>query len=158
VVLLTISPRTGTWNLLPALNALIKPGVVPDWMRTELMKILTLVPLRPDGVRGTLEFIFAIHPSSMLRATEEAAPQKQGANITSEALAVATKLLNTPPSGAMPLAWFSGLAPQLFTLLDGKEGPELVKVAATIIGFGILGKRQFGAIGRSELLLAPVGS
>lgn len=140
---------TRTWNLLPALNTLVKPNAVPAWLRSELMKILTLIPLRPDGVRGTLEFVFAVHPSSAAREpSEEAVPQRQGARITPEALAMATKLLSSPPSNTAADVWFNGIAPQLFVLLDGQDGPELTKVAASVIGYGILGKKQFGAPGR----------
>ncbi|KAM0323012.1 hypothetical protein ACHAQA_009111 [Verticillium albo-atrum] len=134
-----------SWNLLPALNALIKPNVTPPWLRPHFMNILTHVPLRPDGVRGTLEFIFSVHPSSRLKASEEATLQKTGANITQEALAVATRIVTSPPAAVAPTMWFSGIAPQLLHLLDGREGPELARVAAQMIMFGVLGKKQFGA-------------
>lgn len=111
------------------------------------MDILTLMPQRPDGVRATLEFVFASHPSSTVRTSEAADPQKQGANITLEALKMATGLLATPPASVSPEEWFSGIAPQLFDLLDGNQGPDLVKAAAYVIGYGILGRKQFGAPG-----------
>lgn len=50
-----------------------------------------------------------------------------------------------------PDAWFEGISGQLFSLFDGEAGPDLAKTAAQIVGFGILGKRQFGAPG----MLAP---
>ncbi|KAL0941160.1 protein required for cell [Colletotrichum truncatum] len=137
----------GSWNLLLVLNALIKPNVVPQWLRPELMKILTLIPLRPDGVRGTMEFIFSVHPSSTLKASEAAAPQKRGANITQEAMAVVTRILTSPPTTVPPEEWFSIIEPQLTVLLDGKEGQELITAAAQIIMFGVLGRKQFGAPG-----------
>jgi hypothetical protein len=46
-----------------------------------------------------------------------------------------------------PANWFHGIAPQLFSLLDGEGEPEMDKAAAFIIGFGILGRKQFGAPG-----------
>ncbi|KAI3552969.1 hypothetical protein CABS03_03106 [Colletotrichum abscissum] len=137
----------GSWNLLPVLNALIKPKIAPEWLRPELMKILTLVPLRPDGVRGTMEFIFSVHPSSTLKASEAATPQKRGANITQEAMAVVTRILTSPPATVPPEDWFSKVAPQLIVLLDGNEGAELSVAAAQIIMFGVLGRKQFGAPG-----------
>ncbi|KXH61409.1 hypothetical protein CNYM01_09658 [Colletotrichum nymphaeae SA-01] len=137
----------GSWNLLPVLNALIKPKIAPEWLRPELMKILTLVPLRPDGVRGTMEFIFSVHPSSTLKASEAATPQKRGANITQEAMAVVTRILTSPPATVSPEDWFSNVAPQLIVLLDGNEGAELSVAAAQIIMFGVLGRKQFGAPG-----------
>lgn len=131
------------------LNALIKPNVAPSWLRPELMKILTLIPLRPDGVRGTMEFVFSVHPSSTLKASEAAAPQKRGANITQEAMAVVTRIITSPPTIVSTEDWFSAVAPQLIVLLDGKEGPELTTAAAQIIMFGVLGRKQFGAPGES---------
>ncbi|WQF81897.1 Putative RNA polymerase II assembly factor Rtp1 domain 2 [Colletotrichum destructivum] len=139
--------ENGSWNLLPVLNALVKPNVAPTWLRPELMKILTLIPLRPDGVRGTMEFIFSVHPSSTLKASEAATPQKRGANITQEAMAVVTRILTSPPASISPEDWFSKVAPQLIVLLDGNEGAELSIAAAQIIMFGVLGRRQFGAPG-----------
>lgn len=46
-----------------------------------------------------------------------------------------------------PESWYSAIAPQLLVSLDGNEGPDLVKAAAYIIGFGILGKESSGAQG-----------
>ena len=120
---------------------------IPPWLRSELVAILTALPLRPDGVRGTLEFVFAVHPSSTVGASEAATPQKQGANITHEALTMVATMLSVPPKRVTPEIWFAGVAPQLLKLLDGDEGPELTKVAAYVIGFGILGRREFGAPG-----------
>ena len=112
------------------------------------MGILTVLPLRPDGVRATLEFVFAVHPSSSAaRFSEASAPQKDGANITQEALAMASQLISLPPSSTSPEAWFSGVSKQLLPLLDGNEGLELTKVASYIIGFGILGRKSTGAPG-----------
>ncbi|KAK8086601.1 hypothetical protein PG994_001575 [Apiospora phragmitis] len=139
--------RTGTSSLIAALNALIKPDRVPRWLRLHLMDLLTLMPQRQDGVRATIEFVFASHPSSTVKTSEAAAPQKQGANITLEALKMATGLLAVPPASVEAVKWFSGIAPQLLDLLDGKEGADLVKASAYIIGYGILGRKQFGAPG-----------
>ncbi|KAI1506735.1 hypothetical protein F5X99DRAFT_404092 [Biscogniauxia marginata] len=143
----TLISRTGTPALISALNALIKPDRVPPWLRIRLMDVLTLLPQRPDGVRATLEFVFSVHPSSTVRASEAAAPQKQGANITMEALKMASNLLSVPPASVSPEDWFPGIAPQLLRLLDGNDGADLAKVAAYVIGFGVLGRKQFGAPG-----------
>ncbi|KAI5925460.1 hypothetical protein F4810DRAFT_717778 [Camillea tinctor] len=143
----TLISRTGTSALISALNALIKPDRVPAWLRIRLMDVLTLLPQRPDGVRATLEFVFSVHPSSTVRASEAATPQKQGANITMEALKMASNLLSVPPASVGPEKWFPGIAPQLLRLLDGNDGPDLAKVAAYVIGFGVLGRKQFGAPG-----------
>ncbi|KAI0414029.1 hypothetical protein F5X98DRAFT_261759 [Xylaria grammica] len=139
--------RAGTLALMSSLNTLIKPGRVPEWLRSHFMDILTLLPQRPDGVRATLEFVFSVHPSSTVAVSEAAAPQKQGANITMEALKMASTLLSVPPASVKPDVWFPGVAPQLLALLDGDNGPDLAKAAAYVIGFGVLGRKQFGAPG-----------
>ncbi len=111
------------------------------------MEKLTLVPLRPDGVRATLEFVFAVHPSGTVKVSEAAVPQIRGANITHEALNIASNLVSAPPASVTPDTWYSAISPQLLVLLDGGEGPELVKAASYIIGFGILGRKTSGAPG-----------
>ncbi|OAA63072.1 hypothetical protein ISF_04948 [Cordyceps fumosorosea ARSEF 2679] len=139
-----------TWTLLHALNALIKPDVVPPWLRAPLMHTLTLLPLRADGVRGTLELVFSVHPSSAGQPSgggDPAAPQKQGASITHEAVAVATKLLSSVPAGMTAEDWFSGISGQVFALMDGAAGAELARTAAQVVGFGILGRKVHGAPG-----------
>ncbi|KAK0389823.1 hypothetical protein NLU13_3396 [Sarocladium strictum] len=133
--------------LIPALNALIKPDVSPPWLREHFLRTLTRLPLRPHGVRATMEFVFSVHPSNVGRIPDSDVPQKQGANITHEAVAVATKLLSSVPGGMSAEDWFGGISAQLFKLLDGEAGPEVSKTAAQVVGFGILGKRQFGAPG-----------
>lgn len=106
--------------------------------------------MRSDGVRGTLEFVFSVHPSSSVKGSSEVDPQKRGANITQEALAVATRITTIPPASTQPDAWFSKIAPQLLHLLDGEEGLELMTVAAQIIMLGVLGRKQFGAPGAQD--------
>ncbi|KAK4670973.1 hypothetical protein QC764_605410 [Podospora pseudoanserina] len=139
--------RIKTFNLIAALNILVRPGHAPAWLRPKLMEALTLIPLRPDGVRATMEFVFAVHPSSTVRVSEAAVPQKRGANITHEALEMASKLLSISSSSVTPEIWYSSIAPQLSVLLDGDEGPELTRTASYIIGFGILGRKASGAPG-----------
>ncbi|RBQ67091.1 hypothetical protein FVER14953_11422 [Fusarium verticillioides] len=43
--------------------------------------------------------------------------------------------------------WFQGISGQLFELIDGTAGPELVKTASQIVGYGVLGNKQYGAPG-----------
>ncbi|AEO71592.1 uncharacterized protein THITE_2071588 [Thermothielavioides terrestris NRRL 8126] len=108
------------------------------------METLTRVPLRPNGVRATLEFVFSVHPSSTVKVSEAATPQTRGANITQEALNLASNLLSTQPASVTPETWYSTISPQLLLLLDGGEGPEVAKVAAYVIG-RILGRKSSGA-------------
>ncbi|KAH7320086.1 hypothetical protein B0I35DRAFT_430558 [Stachybotrys elegans] len=139
--------RSETWYLLLSLNALIKPNILPSWLKDGLMNTLTRLPLRRDGVRGTMEFVFSVHPSSHTSAAGATGPQKEGASITHEAVAVAAKLLSSVPTSMVADEWFRGISDQLFSLLDGDSGKDLAKPAAQIIGFGILGKKQYGAPG-----------
>ncbi|VUC22812.1 unnamed protein product [Clonostachys rosea] len=139
--------KTETWVLLPNLNALIKPNVLPEWLRSPFVETLTLLPLREGGVRATMEFVFSVHPSNTGRAPDTNQPQKEGASITHEALAIATKLLSSVPASMTPESWFGGISAQLFHLMDGKDGPDLSKAAAQIVGFGVLGKKVYGAPG-----------
>jgi hypothetical protein len=154
--------RAGTLSLIPALNFLIQPGRVPPELRSKLMDVLTQIPMRPDGVRATVEFVFSVHPSSTVTSSEEAKPQKEGANITHEALSMATKLIAYPPKAVSADTWYQKVAVQLLSLLDGQDGPELMKVGAFVIGFGILGRRQSGAPGTAgwralaEPILHPI--
>ncbi|KAH6847976.1 hypothetical protein B0I37DRAFT_376333 [Chaetomium sp. MPI-CAGE-AT-0009] len=139
---------TKTLTVLAALNGLIKPGATPQWLRRPLMQKLARVPAeRPDGVRASLEFVASVHPSSTVNVSEAAVPQAKGANITQEALKLAQGVISRPPQSMTPKAWYSAIAPQLFALLDGGEGPDLVRAAAYIIGFGILGRESSGAPG-----------
>lgn len=132
---------------MPILNALIKPDALPKWLRDPLLQVLTLLPRRPDGVRATLEFVFAVHPSNNGPAAMPDRPHKTGAGITHQAVAVAMKLLSSVPATLTPEKWFQGIHGQIVDLMDGTGGPELAKTAAQIVGFGILGKKQFGAPG-----------
>lgn len=134
---------------MPLLTYLIGPERVPLFLRDPIRQALALLPLRPGGVRQTIEFILATHPSSSGERTSFNDPQSQGANISMEGLSAATRVLVSPSATISPEVYFRGIAPQLFALLDGEGGPEMVKVASFIIGGGILGSRARGAPGTS---------
>ncbi|KIE02634.1 hypothetical protein MAJ_01668, partial [Metarhizium majus ARSEF 297] len=144
-----IIAKIETRNLLPILNSLIKPNALPLWLREPLLQTLTLLPMRSDGVRETMEFVFSVHPSSQAAAGGSQKPQKTGAGITHDAVAVATRLLSTVPSTVKAEDWYGAIAPQLIQLLDGEASRDLARTAAQIIGFGILDKKATGAPGRS---------
>jgi len=130
---------------MPALNLLVQPGRTEPWLRAPLISTLATLPLRNRGVQDTVEFILSVHPSSAGYNT--AANAGRGAPITQEALNAASKLLSTPPAGMSPDDWFSGIAPQLLSLLEGEGEPEMDRAAAFVIGFGILGRKIYGAPG-----------
>ena len=77
----------------------------------------------------------------------------KGSGISHEALNAASRLLSSPPSGMPPEEWFTGIAPQLFALLEGEGEPEMDRAAAFVIGFGILGRKQYGAPGKFRFIL-----
>ena len=131
---------------MPALNLLIQPGRTNPWLRAPLISTLATLPLRNRGVQNTIEFVLSVHPSSA--GYIASANVGKGSGISHEALNAASRLLSSPPSGVTPEKWFSGIAPQLFALLEGEGEPEMDRAAAFIMGFGILGKKQYGAPGK----------
>ncbi|RDL37038.1 ARM repeat-containing protein [Venustampulla echinocandica] len=135
---------TSTLVLMPVLNLLIQPGRTHPWLRAPLISALASLPLRPRGVQDTIEFILSVHPSSRVGSSEDTSKQ---AGISYEALNAASRLLCSPPFGMASERWFSGIAPQLLSLLQGQGEPGMDKAAAFIIGFGILGRKQYGAPG-----------
>lgn len=139
--------RTKSLTLIPALNALITRERVPPWLHIKLVRVLARTPLKPDGVRATMEFVFSVHPESTVKREEAEAVQKHGAFIAPEALKMACNLIASPAAGVLADEWFGRIACQLFPLLDGVEGPELAKVAAYVIGSGVLSKKEHGSLG-----------
>lgn len=130
--------------LLPALNFLVQPGRIPEGLRQKYISILAQVPLRPNGVQDTIEFILSIHPSTInINATSKS----RTSCVTHEALNAISRLLSSPPVSISAEDWFNGIAPQLLSLLLGEGGQDMDKVAAYVIGFGILGRKQYGSPG-----------
>ena len=130
---------------MPALNLLVQPGRVHSWLRAPLISALARLPLRPRGVQHTIEFILAVHPSNS--GSSRSVTTGSGSVISHEALNSASRLLSSPPEGMSPTDWFQGIAPQMLSLLEGDGQLEMDKAAAFVIGFGILGRKQFGAPG-----------
>ncbi|KAK0107683.1 hypothetical protein ONS96_003484 [Cadophora gregata f. sp. sojae] len=136
---------SGTLALIPVLNLLIQPGRVQPWLRTPLISALARLPLRHRGVQHTIEFVLSVHPSTS--SSTAPANTGRGADISHEALNAISRLLSSPPAGMSAEDWFGGIAPQLLSLLDGDGEPEMDRAAAFVIGFGILGRKQYGAPG-----------
>lgn len=131
----------------------MQPGRSEDWFRPHVARALALLPLRPQGVRNTIEFILSVHPSARQPGTKA---ESRGPSISLEALKSASKLISSPPSGMSTEEWYSGIAPQLLALLDGQGGLEMVKASSYIIGYGILGRREYGAPGMFLRLMSDV--
>jgi Required for nuclear transport of RNA pol II C-terminus 1/Required for nuclear transport of RNA pol II C-terminus 2 len=116
------------------------------WFRESLSEILSLLHLRPRGVRHFIEFIAKqFYVPSGSQGSDDAGSVQ--ITISPEGIAQITKLLSSVPTSLDPSAYFSQLAPQLLALLDGQDGPELSKVAAFVITDGILSKRSIGSPG-----------
>ncbi|OJD37706.1 protein required for cell viability [Diplodia corticola] len=136
--------KTPIASALPLLTYLMQP-TTPPWLKSQLSKQLALAPLRPRGVRHTIEFIASSYPQPPQSSDNQ--DRTTGPSLPLEALVQASKLLSSVPSSMDAEAYFTALAPQLLTMLDGAEGQELAKAAALVIGSGILGKKALGAPG-----------
>lgn len=137
---------------MPVLNLLVQPGRTQDWLRAPLISALARLPLRPRGVHHTIEFILSVHPTTS--GANASVSTGRGASISHDALNAASRLLSSPPAGMSPDEWFQGIAPQLFSLLQGEGEPEMDKAAAFVIGFGILGRKLYGAPGMVSVRLS----
>lgn len=72
--------------------------------------------------------------------------QISGLSLSLEVLGHASKLLSSVPSSMTAEKYFAAISPQLLELLDDTH-PDNPRVAAYIIGNGILGRRKFGSRG-----------
>ena len=104
--------------------------------------MLSLLPMRSDGVRQTISFISTSVPGA---ASHEIGEQGQ-ATSTFEVLEHSSKLLSTVPSSVSADDYFASIAPQLLSILDDAD-KDSRRVAAYIVSRGILNGRVTGAPG-----------
>ncbi|KAI9703761.1 MAG: hypothetical protein M1836_007531 [Candelina mexicana] len=113
----------------------------PAWFRPHISGPLSLLPLRPQGVRQVIEFLALMSPDlPPLAANERGDPEissTQGPPITPEAIKQASRLLASVPSSLTPRKYFEGIIPQLLALLDGEGGSDLSKAAGSILASDI---------------------
>ncbi|KAF2639820.1 hypothetical protein P280DRAFT_50082 [Massarina eburnea CBS 473.64] len=133
-----------TSRLLPVLTSLIQHDV-PPWWKSRVSKELATVPLRPHGVRHTVEFLSLSYLSKNSQVPQDASGPQAQIPLPLEAIAQASRLLSSIPSWMTQEEWFTKLAPQLLALLDGAEGKELSRASGQIIAGGILNKKSTGA-------------
>ncbi|KAF2667929.1 hypothetical protein BT63DRAFT_457231 [Microthyrium microscopicum] len=138
--------RVNTDGLYQILTALIKPQA-PGWLRMNLSRYLSVIPLRPEGVRGAIRFIMIQNYTEEPSSKAGSEPLKDGIILTPEAMSQATRILTSVPSSVSVDEYYTRIAPQLLDLLSGTEGPEFAKAAAFIIANGILHKKNIGAPG-----------
>ncbi|KAL5411335.1 hypothetical protein PMIN03_004932 [Paraphaeosphaeria minitans] len=139
-----IIATTSVSRLLPILTSLLQQDV-PSWWKPQLTKELTLIPLRPHGVRHTVEFLALSYLSQNSQVPQDASGPQSKLPLPLESIAQAARLLSSVPVEMTQDEWFAQLAPQLFNLLDGNEGQELSRAAGQIIAGGILTKKSTGA-------------
>ena len=133
-------------RLLPILTTLLQQAL-PAWLKPLIAKELTLIPLRPQGIRHVVEFLSLSALSNSSEVPQQADGPPSQAPIPLEAIAQAARLLALPPAEMPQDVWIRNLAPQLWTLLDGGDGRELSRAAGHIIAASFLSKKATGAPG-----------
>lgn len=153
----SILESISTSRLFPILTSYLQQNI-PTWLRQRVSKELAIVPLRAHGVRHTVEFLSLSYLSKNSQMPEDISGSHSQIPIPLEAITQTSKLLASVPSGMDTAEWFTQLAPQLWTLLDGTEGVELSRAAGQIITGGILNRRATGAPGTIgwELFARPI--
>ena len=141
-----IMKDTPTSRLLPILTTFLQQPL-PTWLKPVISSELSLVPLRTQGVRHTIEFLSLSYLSKNSHVPQSASGSQSQIPIPLEAVSQASKLLVLPPSGISQDEWLVRISPQLLHLLDGSEGKELSRAAGQIIAGGILSKKTTGAPG-----------
>jgi hypothetical protein len=150
-------PGIPTSRLLPILTIFLQQPL-PAWLMPIISKELSLVPLRPHGVRHTIEFLSLSYLTKNSRIPQDAAGPQSQALIPLEAITHASRLLVLPPMGTNQDTWLRQLSPQLWSMLDGQDGGDLSRAAGQIIAGGILSKKATGAPGTAgwELFARPI--
>lgn len=111
-----------------------------------LLDYISAVPLRPNGVRSVIDFV-ALSASSQSTSSGFESTPRQGPSLTSDTLSEISNLLAAVPRNMTEQAYYTNISKQLFALLDGIAGLDLAKIAANVIGSGVLGRRSVGAPG-----------
>lgn len=134
--------------LFPDLTSLLHPAC-PDWFRAPIAAYVSLLPLRPQGVKHTINFI-ASSISQVPFGSDASLPdrksQSSALSLSLEVIMRASKVLSAVPSSLSADTYFTSLAPQLLQLLDGQNDDDR-RAAAYVIGNGILGRRKNGSPG-----------
>ena len=148
---------TSTSRLLPIFTTYLQQQDIPTWLRQRLSRELAIAPLRPSGVRHTIEFLSLSFLSKNSHFPQEASGPPSKIPIPLEAIQQASRLLASVPSGMDPKEWFTNLAPQLWQLFDGSITVELSRAAGSVITH-ILSYRSTGAPGTVgwELFAKPI--
>jgi hypothetical protein len=135
-----------TSRLLPIFSSFLQYNV-PPWLRQHVGRELAILPLRENGVRSTVEFLSLSYLSKNGQVPQDASGSQSQIPIPLEAITQAARLLAAVPSDMEATTWFTKLAPQLWSLLDGSAGVELSRAAGHIIAGGVLNRKSIGAPG-----------
>lgn len=140
--------RTAIHVLFPVLTSLLQPAT-PEWFRSHISTHLSLLPLRPGGIKQTINFIAGSAPQEFpdpnARSTNRV-DQSQRPSLSLEVISQVSRLLSAVPSSMTAEEYFAALAPELLQLLDD-QSPDSQRAGAYIIGNGILGRRKYGSPG-----------
>lgn len=137
---------TPTSRLLPILTTFLQQPL-PIWLKPLLSTQLAMVPSRPRGIRHTIEFLSLSYLAKVSGLSQNPQASQSGVPLQVEAVTEASRVIVLPPAGIDRDRWLHQLAPQLWSLLDGEDGPELSRAAGQIIAQGILSKKATGAPG-----------
>lgn len=135
-------------DLFPILTLLLQSSI-PAWFHSPISTHLSLLPLRPGGVRQMIEFLAAGARQGQSEQADSLPDHNAascGAKLPLEVLDQASKILSSVPSSLNADEYFSNLGPQLLQLLD-ENSLDSQRAAAYIIGNGILGRRKYGSPG-----------
>lgn len=140
--------RTPTRVLFPVLTSLLQPAT-PEWFRSHISTYLSLLPLRPGGIKHTINFIAASAPHEFhdpSAHSNDRTDQSHSPSLSLEVISQASRLLSSIPSSMTAETYFAALAPELLQLLSD-QSPDTRRAGAYIIGSGILGRRKYGSPG-----------
>lgn len=140
--------RTPTRVLFPVLTSLLQPAT-PEWFRSRISTYLSLLPLRPEGIKQTINFIAASAPHEFhdpSSHSNDRTDQSHSPSLSLEVISQASRLLSSIPSSMTAETYFAALAPELLQLLSD-QSPDTQRAGAYIIGSGILGRRKYGSPG-----------
>ncbi|KAL4898126.1 hypothetical protein BDV59DRAFT_570 [Aspergillus ambiguus] len=153
-VLTKVIEETSSPVLLSTLSSFLQSDTA-SWFKAIISAQLSRVPLRQDGVLQTIIFLASQFSPSL--GNDSQAQTSNGPHFTVQAIMQTSRLLSSVPQGMDPREYFTAIAPQLLSLIDGDD-PDLRKTAAYAVGNGILCKRQYGAPGTIgySIFLEPI--
>lgn len=140
--------RTAIHVLFPVLTSLLQPAT-PEWFRSHISIHLSLLPLRPGGIKQTISFIAGSAPQEFQDPSahsKDRIDQSHSPSLSLEVLSQVSRLLSAVPSSMTAEKYFAALAPELLQLLND-QSPDTQRAGAYIIGNGILARRKYGSPG-----------